>query len=85
MDELNERDSNGNLTNWALAADALSDHGCDCENYEDNTCLACLCEQALRTERKRAEKAELMANSYEAILRTLTPSVLNREIINRNI
>ena len=43
-----ERDAEGNLTPLALALDALSDHGCDCGTDEPGTCLACVCEAALR-------------------------------------
>ena len=57
-DEFNERDSQGNLTDWALACDALSNHGCDCGEDEPGTCLPCLCEKAMRSERDRAECAE---------------------------
>ena len=52
-----ERDSDSNLTPWALAADALMDHGCDCGVDEPGTCLPCLCEAAMRAE--RAEKNAL--------------------------
>lgn len=53
-----ERNKNSYLTDWALAADALADHGCDCGTDEPGTCLVCRCEAAMRTERKRAERAE---------------------------
>lgn len=53
-----ERDENGNLTDMALAIDALIDFGCDCGDDNDPPCLGCLCEKALRTERKRALAAE---------------------------
>ena len=44
----NQRDAAGCLTDLALAVDALEDHGCDCGTDEPGTCLACLCEWALR-------------------------------------
>lgn len=50
-----ERDENGNLTDMALALDALEDFGCDCGEGEEGTCLPCRCEKALRTERSRAD------------------------------
>lgn len=55
---LDERDSEGNLTAWALACHALADHGCDCGQDEPGSCLVCVCERALRAERARAEKIE---------------------------
>lgn len=53
-----ERDESGLLTAWALAHDALEDHGCDCGTDEPGTCLVCHCERALRVERLRAGMAE---------------------------
>jgi len=46
------------MTPCEQAADALSSYGCDCGNDEPGTCLACLCEAAMRAERTRAERAE---------------------------
>ena len=43
-----QRDTDGNLTDLALAVDALEDHGCDCGTDEPHTCLACLCEAGMR-------------------------------------
>lgn len=54
--DFDERDAQGNLTAWALACDALQDHGCDCGVDEPGTCLACRCEAAMRAE--RAQKDE---------------------------
>lgn len=48
LDMEHDRDDNGHLTPLAVALDALSDHGCDCGNDEPGTCLACVCENALR-------------------------------------
>lgn len=56
--DLEERDKDGNLTDWALACDALHNNGCDCGEDEPGTCLACLCEAAMMAERARAEQAE---------------------------
>lgn len=57
--DTDERDAEGNLTDWALACDALAVHGCDCahEPGEPGTCLGCVCELALTAERARAEAA----------------------------
>ena len=44
----NERDKSGALTPLARALDALSNHGCDCGTDEPGSCIACLCEAALR-------------------------------------
>lgn len=43
-----QRDANGNLTDLALACNALQDNGCDCGTDEPGTCLACRCEAALK-------------------------------------
>lgn len=67
-DERNERDADGNLTAYALACDALSDHGCDCGGDEAGSCLACKCELAMTTERARAEKAEATVAALESRL-----------------
>ena len=46
---LNEqRNTAGELTPLALAIGALEDYGCDCGEDEPRTCLACLCEAALK-------------------------------------
>ncbi len=60
-----ERDENGNLTDTALALDALENHGCDCGTDEKGTCLVCRCEKALRTERARAVRAEESSNGWK--------------------
>lgn len=44
-----QRDADGKLTDLALACDALEDNGCDCGTDEPGTCLACLCEAALKS------------------------------------
>lgn len=44
----NQRDANGELTDLALAVDALEDNGCDCGTDESGTCLACRCEAAIK-------------------------------------
>lgn len=56
-----QRDASGNLTSLALAINALEDHGCDCGTDEPGTCLACLCEAALRSqwEAQQADKEEI--------------------------
>lgn len=56
-DELEERDAAGELTDWALAGRAMSERGCYCTD-ESSPCLGCLCERAMRTERRRAKLAE---------------------------
>jgi len=58
MTDRDERNTHGALTNWAVAFDALSNHGCDCGEDEFGTCLACVCVRALWAERERAERAE---------------------------
>jgi len=61
MKDSKERDKNGHLTDWALAFDALGNHGCDCGEDEEETCLACLCEKALKSERKKVSEALMMS------------------------
>ena len=61
MSLLDERNEAGELTAMALAIDALLDHGCDCGTDEPGMCLACLCSEALRVERARAERGERAA------------------------
>jgi len=73
-----ERDADGNLAvimDWALARDALTNAGCDCGVDEPETCLACLCESAMKAERAakdaalaRAEKAESERDEVRAQL-----------------
>jgi hypothetical protein len=66
MSESDERDAAGHLTDWALAVSALEDNGCDCGDDEPGTCLACACELAMSTERKRAKKAEAEVERLKA-------------------
>lgn len=47
---MEQRDHNGELTNLALALNAIKDAGCDCEEDEPEICLACLCERALKSQ-----------------------------------
>jgi hypothetical protein len=54
---MDERDKDGNLTDYALAMDALHDLGCDCGTDEAGTCLACVCRRALLAERKMRDEA----------------------------
>lgn len=66
-----ERDADGMLTPLAMALDALSDYGCDCGNDEPGTCLACLCETALRSmyeERDALRDAVIIAGTTAANL-----------------
>lgn len=42
-----ERDEKGELTDLALAVNAIQSVGCDCGTDEPGTCLACLCEPVL--------------------------------------
>lgn len=70
-DPSDERDGDGLLTDYALAFDALQDHGCDCGTDEPETCLACVCQRALMTERRAREQAEERARVAEGRLRTL--------------
>jgi hypothetical protein len=62
---IEQRDAAGNLTDLALAVDALSDNGCDCGEDEPGTCLACVCERALRAqwEQWEALRAEVRSRS----------------------
>lgn len=69
-DELDERGPDGLLTPWALACGALRD-GCGCDYDEPGTCLGCLCEAAMRAERKRAEKAEAERRDLAMLVRCL--------------
>jgi len=55
QDPIAEMDQSGNLTSLALALDSISANGCDCGEDEPGTCLACLCEKALRDLCKRLE------------------------------
>lgn len=43
-----ETDENGDLTPLAIALNAISANGCDCGTDEPGTCLACVCEKALK-------------------------------------
>jgi hypothetical protein len=67
-----ERDEHGYLTDVALAVAALEDAGCDCGTDEQGTCLACLCEAALKGERARMMEA-LAENVCDACMGTGTP------------
>lgn len=53
-----ERDENGELTDLALALDAISDVGCDCGTDEPGSCFACLCEAALKSLHARISELE---------------------------
>jgi len=75
---MEERDDKGQLTDLAIAADALDDLGCDCGTDEPGSCLLCVCERAIRklvddiaaleaaleAERGRAEKAESESETW---------------------
>ena len=54
----NDRDENGELTPLALAIDAIEGNGCDCGEDEPGTCLACLCEAALKYLFEKLERLE---------------------------
>lgn len=58
----NETDSAGKLTPLANALRAIEAEGCDCEadEGESHTCIAGVCEAALKAEWERAEAAETM-------------------------
>jgi hypothetical protein len=69
-----QRDVDGNLTDLALALNAISDIGCDCGTDEDESCVCCLCEQALKClweqlESAKAEVERLKAELREAVKR----------------
>lgn len=51
--DLDERDAHGDLTDWALACQAMVDAGCDCGTDEPGTCFGCLCERAMKAERAK--------------------------------
>ncbi len=59
---MSEFDAEGNPSPWEKAMDAISAHGCDCDDapddLKDHRCVAGICEYALKEERKRAERAE---------------------------
>lgn len=63
-----ERDENGELTDLALALNAISDNGCDCGTDEPGSCVACLCEAALKSQYERI--VALTAKLAEAEART---------------
>jgi len=71
VSDRDERDAAGNLMPWALACDALSDNGCDCGEDEPGTCLACVCERAMRAERARAEWAEARADAERTTIESI--------------
>ena len=58
MDLLEQRDADGNLTPLALALDAIQNNGCDCGTDEPGSCMACICEAALRDIWERLQAAE---------------------------
>jgi hypothetical protein len=65
-DAIAERDDDGRLTPLALALDALRDRGCDCGEDEPGTCLACVCEAALRDLwEQRAAGAAMLARQMD--------------------
>jgi hypothetical protein len=65
-DAIVERDEDGRLTPLAMALDAIRDHGCDCGEDEPGTCLACLCEAALRDLwEQRAAGAAMLARQAD--------------------
>ena len=63
-----ERDGDGLLTPVAMACDAITEHGCDCGTDEAGTCLACVCEAALRDLWEQREKLRVLLARSTAIL-----------------
>jgi len=78
----NERDEDGNLTDMALAVDAINNTECDCrtDEHEPGTCLRCLCKTALMTERAEAilsGERNNVATSSEKIITRLRNSIVS--------
>jgi len=69
---IEQRDAAGNLTDLALALDALSDNGCDCGEDEPGTCLACVCERALRTQWERVQELRVALDAAARSLAALS-------------
>ena len=69
-----DRDDDGGASAPAPAMRALSEHGCDCDEAdeeEERTCLGCRCEAALLAERRRVNALEkLLANMEPGDLAT---------------
>ncbi len=60
-----EKDEHGEPTAMARAVEALIHHGCDCEDDKPDVCLACLCEKALRLERRALSDARVEVTGLE--------------------
>jgi len=78
----NER-VDGKLTDTALALDAISDRGCDCENEGDEDCFAHLCEKAIKEQWTRADAAEKRVAELEALLSRNEGRI--KEIVDENL
>lgn len=72
LDMNEQRDAAGNLTDLALALDAISDTGCDCGEDEPGTCLACVCERALRAQWGRAQELRVALDAAARSLAALS-------------
>lgn len=59
-----QRDAQGLLTPLALALDAIEDNGCDCGVDEEGSCLACLCEAALKDAWARLARLEAKVEAH---------------------
>lgn len=79
-----QRNANGELTDIALAADALVDNGCDCGEDEPGTCLVCLCEKALKELLDQCEKLssenDALAHDYKLSLEQYDKFLKNKLI-----
>jgi hypothetical protein len=78
---IDERDADGDLTPMALALSAIADNGCDCGVGEEGSCLACLCESALRAESEKLLRIEEIYKTYledKSDLRCSAFTVLNQ-------
>jgi len=53
-----ERNERGDLTDLALAMNAIEDFECDCVDNDDPFCVACLCETALKSQWERIRALE---------------------------
>ena len=86
---LDQRDASGGLTMLALALDALKDNGCDCGEDEPKSCLACVCEMALRELWEKVQKPAPTppALDVEAVLREFADwvSAEDRGLTDRDI
>lgn len=86
-DMIEQRDSEGKLTDLALALNALAETGCDCGTDEDVSCVGCLCERALKGLWEQLDAANTEVARLNSILsanRLLTRVVLGSMFVQNN-